>query len=370
MLLSPEHEILEINEAGIQALQSNRKDIIGKKCYRLVHNQEFPIKECPCTRMVGSKKIEVSEYSERGRVYELTAWPILDENNELKAFAHIVKDITERKEMEKENEKMQNQLLQAQKMEAIGTLVGGVAHEINNPLTAISMNIALLADIVHRQSREHVLSAPVYEQAMKKINVIEGETNKTSGIVKSLLMLSRKSRGEKELTQVNMNNILNATLSIAENQLGLDNIHIVKELGTDLPDVTVNENQIGQVFLNLINNAHDAMLPVGGTLTIKTRCHSDPATAGEESRDPSAVPQDDKSGIIEISFSDTGYGISQEDLNKIFDPFFTTKEPGKGTGLGLSVSQNIIKNHKGEILVESKPGIGTTFTVRLPETAR
>ena len=280
----------------------------------------------------------------------------------------LIRQVQKRKLLEVENENIRKQLLQSQKMEAVGILAGGVAHEINNPLTTISMNAAAAVELLekmldsltstslcHRQKEavipeECCVSAQAVDKLIKKLKVVESETNRAAEIVKSLLVLSRKSRGERDRKSLDINDIIKATLDTIEHQLELDNIKIGREFTADLPHVITNANQLQQVFLNLINNARDAMMPKGGTLKINTRSQK----------------SDDGSQTIEISFSDTGKGIPKEELNKIFDAFYTTKDPGKGTGLGLSISQSIIANHGGQIFVESKAGSGTTFTVKLP----
>ena len=227
----------------------------------------------------------------------------------------------------------QAQLIQAEKMAAIGQLASGVAHEVNNPLTAIVMNTAFLLDRV--KGDEHL---------KKKLKIIEKEADRATEIVKGLLAFSRKVK-ETEKKSSDIHQIIEDTLKPIEHQLSLNNINIVRKFVEKLPEVLINANQIQQVFLNIINNARDAM-PQGGELIITTDLI--------------------QSKKVIISFTDTGEGIPVERLSKIFDPFYTTKGPKKGTGLGLAVSYEIIKNHQGEMRVESEVGKGSSFKVILP----
>jgi two-component system, NtrC family, sensor kinase len=230
----------------------------------------------------------------------------------------------------RELKQIQSQLVRSEKLASLGKLAAGVAHEINNPLTGILMFASLTA------------KNPSLEPAVKSdLDTIIAETQRCAQIVKGLLDFSRESVPQKKPASIN--GIMDATLALIENQSRFQNITIVREYGTDLPSVSVDPNQIEQVFVNMLLNAGDAM-PAGGKIIIKT---------------------DGRENQVRIIISDTGIGISEENLAKIFDPFFTTKA-SKGTGLGLSVSYGIIESHGGKIEVESTIGIGTTVTIALP----
>jgi len=226
----------------------------------------------------------------------------------------------------------QNQLIQYEKLTAIGKLAAGIAHEINNPLTSILLNSYLIAEKMGKTSA-----------LQENLKMIIDETTRCGTIVKGLLQFSRQSVPEKRPAQ--MNEVINDTLLLFESQILVSNVKVIKNLGDGLPLVMVDTNKIKQVFTNLLLNALDAM-PKGGLLTI------------------SSWLTDDKTHI-EVSFADTGRGITAEQKSKIFDPFFTTKGT-KGTGLGLSVSYGIIEQHSGTITVESDVDVGTVFTIRLP----
>jgi two-component system NtrC family sensor kinase len=221
-------------------------------------------------------------------------------------------------------------------MVTVGQIAGGVAHELNNPLTGVLGNAQVLLSEIPKHN-------PWYEDVKR----IYQSAKRCKEIVTNLLTFSRQQEFEFELADIN--EVVQNTLSLCEHELVVENIKVVKEFGKNLPKIDVSVLQIEQVFLNLIVNARQAM-PQGGTLTISTRL----------------VKKEDVQGI-EVDFTDTGRGIKKEDLSKMFKPFFTTKEKGKGTGLGLSVSQSIVEKHKGTIKVESEgEGRGAKFTMFFP----
>lgn len=229
----------------------------------------------------------------------------------------------------------QAQLIQSEKLASLGRMAAGVAHEINNPLTGvITFGHFLLKAL------------PPDSQEKKDVEVILEQANRCSSIVKGLLGFSRATTTEK--SAVNINDILKGTLDVLGRKADFFNIQILIRLDESLPLVVAGGLQLQQVFMNMIVNAADAM-EGGGTLTISTRHVTD-----------------DGREHAEIEFSDTGCGISREDLPKIFEPFFTTKPVGKGTGLGLAVSYGIIQDHDGTISVRSEVGKGTSFLIRLP----
>lgn len=251
-------------------------------------------------------------------------------------FTAIIFDITERKNL-------QEQLIQSEKMAAVGQLISGVTHEINNPLTVV-MGYA-----------EVLLSEPNLDKgARKALQAIYDESNRCKKVVQNLLSFARKHSPEREYVYIN--EVLERTLSLKEYDLRKNKIEVIKNLETRLPALMVDPNQIQQVFLNLINNAEQAMAENDGKrqLVIESRVKN-----GENRVNPEGE-------VVEILFRDNGPGISSKNLKKIFDPFFTTKPVGKGTGLGLSVSYGIIKEHGGEIYAMSEEGSGATFVIELP----
>jgi len=227
----------------------------------------------------------------------------------------------------------QQQIMKSERLATLGQLAAGVAHEINNPLGAVLM-------YSHLSLEEMKTGDP----QRKNVEKVVGEATRCKDIVKGLLDFARQT--EPKVEELDVNEILERTLSLVEHQALLQNVKITRAFSASLPKVMIDGNQMQQVFTNIILNAAEAVHGEG-ELTVAT-----------------GVPPDGKA--IEIELTDTGCGIPQENLGKIFDPFFTTKEVGRGTGLGLAVSYGIVARHKGTIDVKSEPGKGTTFIVRLP----
>ncbi len=242
------------------------------------------------------------------------------------------------KKVEKKTEeirKAQAQLVHSEKLASLGRMAAGVAHEINSPLTGIVTFGYLLQKKFPEGSEER-----------QDIDVIIEQANRCSNIIKGLLGFARATSVEKGL--VNLNDVINSSLNMIRHKADFFNVKIVLNLDETLQHIMANASQIQQVFLNMIINAADAM-EGKGSFTITTQ----------------KVIDDGKS-FAEVIFTDTGHGISEENLPKLFEPFFTTKPVGKGTGLGLAVSHGIIQDHGGKMLVRSKLGEGTSFFVRLP----
>ncbi len=276
------------------------------------------------------------------------------------------------RERTKELRESQEKLIQTSKMAAIGQLAGGVAHEINNPIGVILG----FAQLVAKDIKE---TDPLYVP----LKSIEREAIRCKKLVGDLLTFSRAGKTDKEMADVN--ELIDQTLSLITAQARVREVEIVKEYGSDLPQIMLNKNQFQQIIVNLCNNAIDAM-PEGGKLTIKTSFIKSPSyppfSKGEEKeKSPSYPPfskgeekssssppfvKGEEGGFIEITVSDTGTGMSEEVKKRIFEPFFTTKDVGKGTGLGLSLVYEIIQKHNGTIDVESEVSKGTTFKIRLP----
>lgn len=230
----------------------------------------------------------------------------------------------------------QEQLINAEKLASLGRMAAGVAHELNSPLTGIVTFAHLM---VKRMPPENTQDA-------EDLKVIIDQAERCSRIVRGLLGFSRKTASEK--AHVDMNTLIESTLSMVRNQAKFYNIAFDVRLDKSIPDVNVDPNQIQQVFLNLLINAADAM-EEKGKITISSRMIEVAADR-----------------FVELEFTDTGPGIPEEIRSKVFEPFFTTKPAGKGTGLGLAVSYGIIKKHEGQIFVKSGHGQGASFFIRLP----
>ncbi len=309
------------------------------------------------------RSIEVVYLHKEGKtvILEANGDPIIDQDGKWMGFRGISRDITERKreeerkkllavalasaEVEKKKseelaqayealKRTQAQLVKSEKLSGIGQLAAGVAHELNSPLSGLLSLLKIYRKKTKEDSKQN-------QELLVMIQAAEYMSN----IIKGLTSFARDSRGE--FTELSLNVVLESTLIFTYHQLVQKKIEVIRDYAADLLTVNGDRSQLQQVVLNMITNACDAM-PEGGKLVITTK-----------------NSEDENESIIE--FIDNGMGIERENLPKIFDPFFTTKGPGKGVGLGLSISHGIIKEHNGEILVESQPGQGAKFTVILPK---
>ncbi|HYL10503.1 MAG TPA: ATP-binding protein [Candidatus Acidoferrales bacterium] len=250
--------------------------------------------------------------------------PLVSKTGERIGRLILLDDVTQR-------EHLHEQMIQNEKLTSLGLLAAGVAHEVNTPLAVISNYIQMLARQLPGDDPRHTLIEKIVKQ-----------TFRASEIVNNLLNFSRTGAGE--FVPVNLNRVVEETLSLAAHPFKTSRVNVIKNLQDSLPDVLGSANRLQQVFLNLFLNARDAM-PDGGILEVRTASQN---------------------GSVEIEITDTGTGIPRENVHRIFDPFFTTKGSGRGTGLGLSVSYGIIKEHAGKIDVRSTPGKGTAFHLEFP----
>jgi len=242
-------------------------------------------------------------------------------------FLLVIKDISQVVQLQK-------QLMRSEKLSALGQMISGAAHELNNPLGGIYGYSQLL------------LEEELPTQVRSDIEVILRETKRCQNIVKNLLTFARKHDSERE--PIDTNEVINSVLELQSYQLKVDGIELEEELDQSLPKIIGDYHQLQQVFVHLINNANHALRESKKTPK-KLAVHSE-------------FVQDS----VQIKISDNGVGISNENKDKIFDPFFTTKEVGEGTGLGLSICFGIVESHHGKLFVDSTPGQGSTFTLELP----
>jgi two-component system, cell cycle sensor histidine kinase and response regulator CckA len=255
------------------------------------------------------------------------------------------RDVTERRRAEEALRESQQQLLQSQKMEAVGRLAGGIAHDFNNLLTAIKGFTELLLLDLEEQDPRRAFAAE-----------IQGAAGRAAGLTRQLLAFSRRQVLQPEVLD------LNTTVVEMENMLERmvgEDLRIVTSLDPDLGRVRADPGQLEQVVMNLVVNARDAM-PRGGEIRIET------ANAVLTDQDARVYPYVETGPYVVLEVSDTGSGMSAEVRERVFEPFFTTKEQGKGTGLGLSTVYGIVKQSGGYVWVESKVGVGTTFRIHLP----
>jgi len=335
-------KITYMNRGMEEAIQYKREELLG------THISGFYVRGIQQARDI----MDVLRKMERAKNYEIEVkrkdgkdLPILtslfllrDDNNDLIGTAGIFKDISEQKLLEAKLKATQASLIEASKMRAIGELVAGVAHEINNPLMASQTILYVILKNLPQDSPER-----------QRLELIEGCNARIEKIVEHLREFSRQTKPEFILIDINQP-IENAMI-ITGQQLMNHNINIEKHLSDDLPKILGDVNQLEQVFLNLISNARDAMED-----TMEERKLTISSYSVDENGNP----------YIAVSFKDTGVGIPKDNLDKITEPFFSTKPAGKGTGLGLSLCFGIIESHSGRIEIQSEPAKGTEVKIFIP----
>jgi PAS domain S-box-containing protein len=365
MVITPEMEIIDVNDAFLTKMNYTRSDVIGKKCHEVYYKIDHPCEggqfDCPLREVVRNKrqsrKVQTRLMPDgEKRYYEVNIYPIWEKDGKISKFIHISRDITESKKEEAEITRRLEQmvedrtrqlkethekLLHQDKMSSLGKLSASVVHEINNPIAGILNLIMLMQRIV----AEDTLGQKEIDQFQHYLSLMETETRRTSRIVSNLLAFSRQSKMEPK--RLNLNRLIEQTLFLNSNLLKMDGVKVETKLADDLPDLRGSEDQLQQVFMNLVSNASEAMAASGGVLSIETM----------------HLLREDR---LQVNFEDTGCGIPAENIAKLFEPFFTTKKRGKGVGLGLSVAYGIIQEHEGSIYVKSKMGRGTTFQIKLP----
>jgi PAS domain S-box-containing protein len=313
-------------EAGFE-----QRELLGKPLLELAApGYVRPLADALQTILRGGQvdNLELQVMRGNGHVgqFSVNLSPMRDEKTQINSIVVVMTDITDSAEL-------RGKLVHAEKMAAVGQLVSGVAHEVNNPLTAILGFADLLLE-----------NPDMPENARKDLRVILLEAQRTKTIVQNLLSFARQMPPQRNAVQLNL--ILRRTIQLRSYDFNSHGVDIVEHLDEGLPEVIGDAQQLQQVFLNIMNNAYDAVHEIGRAARIEIMT----TKAGHG---------------VEVSFRDNGNGISHPDL--IFDPFFTTKEIGKGTGLGLSICYGIVKEHGGEILCHNNTdGQGATFIVRFP----
>ncbi|HEX3355314.1 MAG TPA: PAS domain S-box protein [Terriglobales bacterium] len=314
-----------------QDMGYEQKELLGKPLEDLVApTRRSTLSEAFAATLAGRQvdNLDLQILRGDGRIghFSVNLSPMRDEQSQVTSLVVVMTDVTDAASL-------QSKLMHAEKMAAVGQLVSGVAHEVNNPLTAILGFADLLME-----------NPEVPESARKDLRVILQEAQRTKQIVQNLLSFARQMPPQRKALQLNP--ILRRTVQLRSYDFQSHGVEVVEHLDQELPSVVGDSHQLQQVFLNILNNAYDAVSEVGRAARIE-------------------IATTRKGNSVEISFRDNGPGISHPD--RIFDPFFTTKEVGKGTGLGLSICYGIVHEHGGEILCQNNSGgQGATFVVSLP----
>jgi PAS domain S-box-containing protein len=319
--INKDYVLKSINKAVSKRLGKPAEEIIGKKCYEVIHGMNGPMAECPHHKTIETGKAFVEEVEDHhlGGTFIFSSSPIFDTAGEFIGTVNVVSDITELKNL-------RERLIMAERMAALGEVAAKVAHEIRNPLVSLGGFAKRL---------EKKLDGNLKEYA----DIIAKEVERLEGILNEILSFVKETRVIKEITD--SARIIEEVISLAKSDLEDRNIVFVREIDERI-EMYIDPNRMKEALLNILKNAVQAV-GSNGTIFIKTYIK-------------------DNTAVVEIK--DTGAGIAEEDLPFIFDPFFTTKKTG--TGLGLAITHRIVEEHTGSIEVESKPGAGSTFRVFIP----
>lgn len=343
-IIDQDLNVVRINK-GIDRLFGSKGAPVGQKCYTFFHQGTAPCASCPALRTLETRRgqTEILPFGAAGQPHgwiEVSTYPLQDARGNISGVIAYIKDITARKRLEE-------QLLQSQKMEAVGRLAGGVAHDFNNMLTVITgCSDFLLNHLTGQDLLRH------------EVEEIQRAAQRATSLTRQLLAFSRKQMLQPQI--LDLNSVVASMNTMLLRIIGED-IHLVTDLEPRLGSVTADPGQIGQVILNLAVNARDAM-PQGGRLTIETANVQVDGDIGGQLDIPSGF-------YSLLTISDTGIGIGPEAQAKIFEPFYTTKDSDKGTGLGLSTVYGIITQSGGYIRLASATGQGATFKIYLPQVA-
>ena len=327
-------KMIYVNPAFIKSSGFSKEELIGKNP-AIFGSGKLPKKFWDkMWETISSGKVwfgEVEDRKKNGEPYytQLLISPIFDKDEKVTGYFGIHRDLSEKRTLEK-------QLIHTQKMESIGTLAAGIAHEVGNPLASISA----LVQVAQRSTDDAFVKG--------KLDLVKSQVTRISKIIRDLVDFSRPSNFE--LQRVNINECLKEAVEITKVGTKAKDIEFNVKLSDDIPNLPLVADQLEQVFVNMVLNAVDAINDLKANKKEK-RISIESAIVENE---------------VIITFADSGSGIREENINKIFEPFFTTKSQGKGTGLGLWVSYGIIKSFQGNIEVQSNSQVGTKFTVKLP----
>jgi two-component system, NtrC family, sensor kinase len=330
-IIDRRYTLIAINLTRSDRVGIRPNQLVGKKCYSVLYQRVDPCPACRVkeTLMQGKMTNRVNRTwvtPDQAIDWDISTFPIF-ETAQLPVQAIVLEqDITEKRRLEAN-------LIQNEKLAAVGQLAAGVAHEINNPLSAIIANAQILRSELDPNNKD----------AMESVDLIEMAGMRASQVVRNLLGFARKET--YDFTVIDLNETISSSLSLIQHEVISRPIKLTCDLGEDLPKIKASRDHLQGVWINMILNAIDAMDGGEGEIHVSTRYQINE---------------------FRVNIQDTGKGIAPERISRIFEPFYTTKSSGRGTGLGLSVCHRIIKQHGGYIQVESNPGVGTKFVIVLP----
>ena len=329
-------QVVRANQTLLATTGFSKTEITGRHCGELLDRLGIASPRCLCLDTLTAKRPTFQELKNiSGNIFHFWAYPLIDDEGRLYAIVHYLKDVTAQKRLEQ-------QLIRSDKLASLGTLVAGIAHEINNPLGIIAGYSEALLD----RARDPALaSVQLFGDFPEYLRTIHSEIFRCKGILKSLLEFARPSGGT--FREIDINELIKEVLLLLQHRTARLKHLIELSLNRDLPKIYADAGSLRQLVMNLLLNAI-YFTQEGGSIRIATGMDN---AAG---------------GRIRLTVSDTGAGIPADVIGKVFDPFFTTKPVGEGTGLGLTISHRIVEEHGGTIDVASAPGAGTTFTIVLP----
>ena len=333
-IIDQSYNLVAINISRAARVGEKPSLLVGRKCYEKLYRRLSPCPGCRVadTFQTGKNTLRIHRNwidDEKFLEWEMSTFPIYDSDSQEVPTQSIVveQDVTEKRNLEAN-------LIQSEKLAAVGQLAASVAHEINNPLTAIIANAQILRREVAPDGNPDIAESA---------KLIEMAGTRASQVVRNLLGIARKEK--YEFAPIELNETLNTALALVQHALVGRPIKVQLDLAENLPTVVASQDQLQGVWINLLLNAIDALDKPNSEISIASRF-----TRGQ----------------FQVTIMDNGKGIDEEHLSRVFEPFFTTKSAGRGTGLGLSVCMGVIKYHGGDILVESQLGSWTRFTVTLP----
>jgi len=343
MILDREQRVVEANAATSAFLNLPFEDVLGRRCHTLMHRENHPFAACPVPAMNRTKTHEETIIYDDGRQkwLQVSVDPILDEKGEIMRIVHTVKDITDRKNHEAEAFAARREMMRMERLSRMGELTASLAHELNQPLTAILGNARAALRFIESGNLD-------MEELKEMLHDIAQDDKRAGDIIRSLRAMVRAEEGEAEAAEPG--DLIREAVALFNSEAVMRNIRVELDIGRSLPPVKVNRVQIGQVLINLMMNGAEAMdeEPLESRrLTIGVR---------------------ESANTVRVTVRDFGKGIDGVEADKLFEPFFTTKR--SGLGLGLSLSRSIVEAHGGHIWVEDSPGKGAVFHFDLPAGAR
>ena len=330
-IVDGKYKIVAINNSRSRRAEQKPSNLVGKICYEVLYQRGQPCSGCRVNETFLSKlntQRSDRQWLNNDQIidWEITTYAILDELEYPAQVIIFEQDVTLEKRLEAN-------LIQSEKLAAVGQLAAGVAHEINNPLSAVIANAQLLRRDMPNDAVD----------AMESVELIETAGLRASQVVRNLLGFARKE--QYDFLAIDLNETILNALSLVKHEAVTRSMDIETDLAEDMPMIHASKDHLQSVWINIILNALDSMQPGKGTIIIKSTYANDE---------------------FKVKISDNGVGIAPEKVSRIFEPFFTTKDPGRGTGLGLSICHRIVKQHGGIIQVDSLSGTGTKFTISLP----